>query len=53
VLERVAAELQSILNAKRDSVKWKLESVRNAFKERVEPELRESRSARARSDESS
>ncbi len=50
VLQAVAAELQSILNAKRDNVKWKLESVRKAFKERVEPELRQSRSAGARSD---
>ena len=50
VLRAVAAELQSILNTKRDNVRWKLESVRKAFKERVEPEFRRSRSDGARSD---
>ena len=52
-LEAVIAELQSILNVKRDSVKWKLESVRAAFRERIEPELRKSRKAEAQGDGSS
>jgi len=53
VLQAVAAELQSILDVKRDSVKWKLESVRRAFEERVEPELRKTRNGEARSEDSS
>jgi len=53
VLQAVAAELKAILNTKRNNVKWKLESVRMAFKERVEPELRKSRIAGAGSEGSS
>ena len=45
ILKSITAELESILQAKQDNVNWKLESVRRAFTEHVEPQLRKTRNA--------